>query len=121
MSANLTSCNVLRVALPDITQNTIMISDFAAEGCTIRSITLEVSTNSGGSSVTIQDGNATNLLAAANASTAVAGGFALALTATLANLSLAAADSIVINPSAATVLAVNIFFGDVSPTSITVS
>jgi hypothetical protein len=119
MSANLSSCQVLRVALPDATSNTIMISDFAAQGCTIRSITLEVTT--GGANVTVQDGNATNLLSAANAPTNVVGGFELALTATAANLSLLGADSIVINPTGASVLAVNIFFGDVSPTTITVS
>ena len=119
MSATLSSCNVLRVALPDATSNTIAVSGFAAQGCTIRAITLEVT--GAGTNVTVLDGNGTNLLSAANFSTASTGGFNIALTATAANLSLLGEDSIVINPTGASVLAVNIFFGDVSPTTITVS
>ena len=120
MSANLSSCKVLRVALPDATSNTITVSEFAAQGCTIRAITLEVTTAVGGSSVTATGGG-NNLLAAANAATTPAGGYELALTATSANLSLASTDTIILNPSAASVIAVNIFFGDYSPTSVTVS
>ena len=119
MSANLSSCKVLRVALPDATQNTIAVSGFAAQGCTIRGITVEVTTT--GTNVTIQDGNGTNLLSAANAPTNAAGGFAIALTATAANLSLLGEDSIVLNPTGASVLAVNIFFGDLSPATIPVT
>ena len=119
MSANLSSCKVLRVALPNATQQTIAVSDFAPQGCTVRDITLEVTTAVGGSTVTIAGGG--NSLVDGSVATTPAGGFQLPLTATSAHLSLASSASIVINPSGATVIAVNIFFGDFAPTTITVS
>ena len=117
MSANLSSYKVLRVTLPNSTQNTIKVSDFAPQGCTVRSINLDVTTAVGGSTVTIQGGG-NNLLAAANAATAAAGGFELALTAVVANLGLSDSDTIVVNPSGATVLAINICYGDATPSVI---
>ena len=119
MSANLSSCKVLRVALPDATQQTISVADFAPQGCTVRDITLEVTTAVGGSTVTITGGGNT-LVSGAVAGTPV-GGYQVPLTATSANLKLVSTDTIVINPSGATVLAVNIFFGDFTPSTITVS
>jgi len=117
MSANLSSYKVLRVTLPNSTANTIKVSDFAPQGCTVRAISLEVTTAVGGSTVTIQGGG-NNLLAAANAATASAGAEDLALTATAANLTLADTDTVVVSPSGATVIAVNICYGDFAPSVI---
>ena len=119
MSANLSSCNVLRVALPNATQQTIAVSDFAPQGCAVRDITLEVTTAVGGSAVTITGGG--NTLVDGAVATTPAGGYQVPLTATSANLQLSSTDTLVINPSGATVIAVNIFFGDYIPTNITVS
>ena len=119
MSANLSSCNVLRVAIAGAVAQTIKVSDFAPQGCTVRDLTVEVTGT--GTAVTIAGGG-NNLLAAANAPTGVAGGFQIALSATSANLSLASTDSIVLTSTGAgTVAKVNIFFGDFAPTSVTVS
>jgi hypothetical protein len=119
MSANLSSCKVLRVALTGTTAQTIAVADFAPQGCTVRDITVEVTT--AGTAVTIAGGG-NNLLAVANAPTTGVGGFQIALSATSANLQLAYSDSLVLTPTGAnTVVKVNIFFGDFTPSTITVS
>ena len=119
MSANLSSCKVLRVAQAGAVAQTIKVSDFAPQGCTVRDLTVEVTGT--GTAVTITGGG-NNLLAGASAPTNATGGFQIALSATSANLQLESTDSIVLTSTGAgTVAKVNIFFGDFSPSTITVS
>jgi hypothetical protein len=132
MSANLSSCKCLRLQDPspaaqDPSPQVIAVSSFAPQGCTIRGMSLEAQVAGGAGSTTAIMGGPTGatltLLDGATTILAVsAGGYVLPLTATAANLQLASTDILTYERGGNTQQnAVNIYFGDYSPTSVTVS
>ena len=131
MSANLSSVQSLRIqdasSGQDASPREIKVSDFAPQGCTVRGISIDTQTNSGGATIAIDAGASSAsksplLSSATNDAPATAGGEVLPLTTTTASLKLESTDTIFVQRAGANSQSgYTIFFGDFDPTVITVS
>ena len=100
---------------------TIAVSAFAAQGCSVRGITVGVQTSGGTATLAIAGGGNTLLNAATSTAPQAVGGYVLPLTTTAANLLLASSDSIVITTAGGdnSQCDTTILYGDVAPPSVT--
>jgi uncharacterized protein YaaW (UPF0174 family) len=130
MSANLSSALTLRFQDSGTGQDSsalsVSVASFAAQGCTVRGISIETQIASGSATIAIFGGptgaTVTLLDAASNDAPATAGGEVLPLTATAASLQLESTDVITVQRDVANSQnAITIYFGDYSPTAITVT
>ena len=131
MSANLSSMKSVRFQDSGTGQDgspiSISVAAIAAQGCTVRAIAVETQITSGGAAnLAIFGGptgaTATLLVGATTVVVAATGGDVAPLTATVANLQLESTDIITLQRGGAdSQNAVTIYFGDYTPTTITVT
>lgn len=129
MAANKQSSCVLVVQQAAVANGTetITVADFAPQGCTIHSLEVQTQAVDAAGIIAITGGGNTlfNTTAPANQNqcTRTAGVQALMLTATEAHLSLEASDTIVITRSGGSGTQSDLYFyyGDASPSAVTVS
>ena len=131
MSANLSSMKSVRFqdsgTGQDASPISIAVGDIAAQGCTVRAITVETQVTSGGAAnLAIFGGalgaTATLLVGANTVVVAATGGDVAPLTATVANLQLEGTDIITLQRDGANSQnAVTIYFGDFDPSPIAIT